>query len=738
MFKSFFARFFGKAEHTATESSVKRNAVIPSDNPICSRENDLFERTSIAETFAQHILSLNAEEGAVASVVGPWGSGKTSFINLVKEKLNASQDNIFVLDFNPWLFSGSDKLVEKFFSELSTTMIYDQNTSLRKTGIAISQYSNRLHNALTIASIFSIPYIDRIIKASADTMKLSKQPNSIDKLREKITGQLEDYKKPVVVIIDDIDRLSPSEILDIFKMVRLTANFPNLRYILAFDRVRIEQVFREMNYEGSDYIDKIVQFQYRLPKLPEHLFKGQIRTEVQKILYSFDPKRSFDDPHWNNVYHGIVEPLFRNMRDVRRYTAAVQCTLTTLGNRVETIDVLVLDAIRIFLPKIFEFLPTAIETLTATPNGQSGRRLLEEVKHAADNTHTVQKKQINKLLEIERQSRVEIVKSMIQHLFPFARRYLPNASHEDLDSTHDKALTDKALKDNRVAHEDVFRLYLECVANPGLVVHYDAKKAFKLMHDRQQLRRFLKPMKLEEALHTISGLMAFEDEFRAKHVMPSIVTCFNLLPEGPKNHDYSSIPFHDLFDPIRSVASALFAVHEANTPAIDGAVTNIWPKLETLSAKLMLIYLVDPKDKPASRKISAKKADELKKLMLDDIERAQPQELAIEINIYQIARYARTQSQSRSQSWDFPDSPELTFAVLWDSHIQTMPEQLTIWKFIIGIFGDESKLKNRISHLLGNRKSLDVWLKPTRIPSSDVDELLDLASDYSKDEFHPE
>lgn len=91
------------------------------DNPIQSVEEDVLEWKPIADEFANYVLNLDASQGLVIGLIGSWGSGKTSFINLAKPKFKSK--NVPVIGFNPWLFSGTDQLVYRFFSELSAEML---------------------------------------------------------------------------------------------------------------------------------------------------------------------------------------------------------------------------------------------------------------------------------------------------------------------------------------------------------------------------------------------------------------------------------------------------------------------------------------------------------------------------------------------------------------------------------------------------------------------------------------
>jgi predicted KAP-like P-loop ATPase len=90
------------------------------DNPIRKLEDDVLGRAKVARSFAEQVISLDVSEGVVVGVLGPWGSGKTSFINLTRAYLEGLA--VVVLDFNPWMFSGAEQLVESFFVEVSAQL----------------------------------------------------------------------------------------------------------------------------------------------------------------------------------------------------------------------------------------------------------------------------------------------------------------------------------------------------------------------------------------------------------------------------------------------------------------------------------------------------------------------------------------------------------------------------------------------------------------------------------------
>ena len=101
----------------------------PIDAPITSSDDDDLGRAPVAHDFAESIRELDASQGLVVGILGPWGHGKSSFINLMREQFE-TEPALTVIDFNPWMFSGSNQLVNFFFTEIGAEL----NVALRTFG----------------------------------------------------------------------------------------------------------------------------------------------------------------------------------------------------------------------------------------------------------------------------------------------------------------------------------------------------------------------------------------------------------------------------------------------------------------------------------------------------------------------------------------------------------------------------------------------------------------------------
>ena len=111
-----------KGMSRAQPPALNESTRIAADTPIRHPEEDVLGRAKLASSFSEQLLSFDLTEGMVVGVLGPWGSGKTSFINLARNRLESA--GVAILDFNPWMFSGTEQIVASFFVELPTAPLH--------------------------------------------------------------------------------------------------------------------------------------------------------------------------------------------------------------------------------------------------------------------------------------------------------------------------------------------------------------------------------------------------------------------------------------------------------------------------------------------------------------------------------------------------------------------------------------------------------------------------------------
>lgn len=655
---------------------------ITADNPITKPEDDALGRAKPAQSFADQILTLDSTEGVVVGVLGPWGAGKTSFVNLARGRLK--QSGVAVLEFNPWMFSGADQLVQAFFIELSAQL--KLRPGFAEIGKLVEDYGETFSGLGWLPLVG--PWIERGRAATKVLAKLlQRRKEGIRASQFKVRQALGKLEKPIVVILDDIDRLTTPEIRDVFKLVRLTANFPKVIYLLAFDRIRVEQALGEQGIPGRDYLEKILQIGIDLPAVPEDVLNSQIFKAIDTALAEVGNPGHFDENVWPDVYVEVIRPLIRNMRDVRRYAAAIRGTVHDLGGQVALVDVLALEAVRVFLPDVFRSMHSAVDGLTSTSDGYGSR---------GDPPHL--KAQIETLIKAAGE-REEIVRNLVQRLFPAAERHVGGSHYGD-------DWKNRWLRERRVAHEDLLRLYLERVMGERLQAFADAENAWARMTDRAALETYLHSLPIERVQDVISSLEAYEDQFGPEHVVPATVVLLNLLANLPERQ-------RGMFDlgTRLIVGRVVYRLVRAlkDPQAVEAAVREILPQVPSLSSKLELITDVGYREGAGHKLVSEGAAKALEKEWRASVRAASLETLAREIELLRTLILTKRDTEADEPALAVPDSPAVTRALLKAARSEVRSQSMgsravrrkprLAWDVLIELFGDEATLRQRIEAL---------------------------------------
>lgn len=655
---------------------------ITADNPITKPEDDALGRTKPAQSFAEQVLTLDSTEGVVVGVLGPWGSGKTSFINLARQRLKDA--GVAVLEFNPWMFSGADQLVQAFFVELSAQLKLRRD--LAEIGKLVEDYGEAFSGLAWLP--LAGPWIERGRAASKLLAKLLQRKKEGVRGRQlKVRDALSKLPNPIVVILDDIDRLTTPEIRDVFKLVRLTANFPQVIYLLAFDRIRVEQALGEQGIPGRDYLEKILQIGIDLPAVPAEVLNSQIFKAIDTALCSIQNPGHFDADVWPDVFMEVVRPLIRNMRDVRRYSAAIHGTVRDLGGRVALVDVLALEATRVFLPDVFRNMHSAVDGLTNTADGYG---------HRGDSPHL--KEQIEALIKAAG-DRGEVVRDLVQRLFPAGERHV-GGSHYGGDWKN------RWLRERRVAHEDVLRFYLERVIGERLQSFADAENVWARMTDRTVLETYLHSLPVERVQDVISSLEAYEDQFGPEHVVPATIVLLNLLPKLPDRQR----GMFDL-DTRLVVGRVVYRLVRAlkDPQAAEAAVREILPHVTSLSAKLELITYVGYREGAGHKLVSEAAANSLEKEWRAAVRASNADQLARETELLRTLLLAKRDAEPDEPALTVPDSEAVTHALLKAARSEVRSQSMgsravrrkprLAWDALIEVCGNEAGLRKRIEAL---------------------------------------
>ncbi len=335
--------------------------MISPDSPISGKSDDKLGRAAFAKALAKTVMDFEGEDSFVVGIHGKWGTGKSSVLNLVVEELKSvSEDKsrtVDVIRFNPWNFSDQHQLVLQFLRQFTAHLRKLENSGIAgiKTLLEnLEQYSAALGPPFETFPI--LKHFNLFRSGIQIVTKAVVGGKDADSLFATVERQLRQMKRKTAVIIDDIDRLSESEIRQVFQLVKLTARFPYVVYILAFDRGAVADALAgSTTASGEEYLEKIVQVSFDLPPIDEQSMTLMINEAIQKVAATY-PSAHFDNVRYGNLFHSGFRRSFKSLRDVRRFINGLEFGFGMIAKEVNGVDFIGVEGLRVFHPKAFDLI----------------------------------------------------------------------------------------------------------------------------------------------------------------------------------------------------------------------------------------------------------------------------------------------------------------------------------------------------------------------------------------------
>jgi type II secretory pathway predicted ATPase ExeA len=309
------------------------------DNPIQTENDDKLNRNNIAKTLVERIQNTVSSDAAFAiGICSEWGQGKTSFLNLIKKKLD--NENRIIVQFNPWLNNDENSIITSFFDELSEEL-KEYNKELSDDLIKYAEILNTTEN--------------NIIERTLNLFKTN-HSNNLRKKFESINHEIKKSGKQIVIFIDDLDRLYEKEILEVLRLIRNSANFTNTIFIAAYDRNYLISALKKANeYRPNFYLEKIFQLEMMLPKFEKYIIANELKTAIKPFLNDKD-KEILEELLKNGYHRRFTYFLFSNIRDINRFVNSFLLSYELLEGEIDLLDLLNLELLRIRYLGIYNLL----------------------------------------------------------------------------------------------------------------------------------------------------------------------------------------------------------------------------------------------------------------------------------------------------------------------------------------------------------------------------------------------
>lgn len=304
--------FFYSHRHEYKRQSPKIYATSASslyfDSPTSS---DLLNRKSYAKLLLDKIYSSfsNQERNYHSFVIHigeHYGQGKTSFLMMLEEEIKSRKVPVVNIHFEPWLCDSEAGIINEFFD----TFRIEVGKYLPRLNGTMQQYVKLL--------LSSIKYESRWLTVSLASLFGCK--STLKTTHDLLRDELMKIDCPIIITIDDVDRLQGKELMMVLKIIRDTADFPNVFYIVAADNIHLKRMLKSLNINNPDeYLKKFFNLEFQLPANENVAFGKLLKMLEGKYQdLGIDEKTSVWYI-WQIRKVAYVREAFPNMRDVYRF-----------------------------------------------------------------------------------------------------------------------------------------------------------------------------------------------------------------------------------------------------------------------------------------------------------------------------------------------------------------------------------------------------------------------------------
>lgn len=371
-----------------------------SDSFDINSDNDTLSREHIASKIANVINETYPKKSFAIGVIGEWGYGKTTFIEFIFKRLNElhGETKNVIIKFHPWKPNDKPEIIREFYSQLISE---------------VEKFDSKLSRSIAL-------YADRLVGGGSENVgiiksiiaNISGNNNSIEYYFKAVENAIESSGRKFIIYIDDLDRLSGEEILEVLKIIRGTAELPNFFFIGGFDVSYVKDVLVKSNsiaHEHS-FLRKIFQLEFILPPIT----KNNIIERVEEIVNNdnvLKPHSKNITSTFNNLFDVSVAKAFarvngesfnyeeivvRTYRDVIRILNSLKISMQIIGKYIVVRDLVIVEVIKNLFPEVYLELSIGkrlFKVVTNTDRDEKGKVSVDEerVKQAVSRVNVSNK-----------------------------------------------------------------------------------------------------------------------------------------------------------------------------------------------------------------------------------------------------------------------------------------------------------------------------------------------------------
>jgi hypothetical protein len=256
-----------------------------SDAPITRPEDDLLGFSPHVDALYQSLNATPMDGPVVVGVYGTWGSGKTSFMELLRQRFGEDA----TVWMNAWAYDRREAvwtalirlLMRKIASKRGLSeKLKDKTLQLSKTAIEVGGGFGAKFATHGLVGGKEVQDILQFLKSDQADPVQELTTTFRDEFESLVDAYLGKSGK-LVVFLDDLDRCTPDTVVEVFQALKLFLTKGRVVYVLGIDPVAITQSLQAKYPQAGEawargFLEKIVDMVYQVPQVDPRSLLGRI------------------------------------------------------------------------------------------------------------------------------------------------------------------------------------------------------------------------------------------------------------------------------------------------------------------------------------------------------------------------------------------------------------------------------------------------------------------------------
>ncbi len=340
--------------------------------------------------------------GIVVSIESPWGFGKSDVVTQTQAFFETLEDGLkpVVVNFNPWTIDPTVPFAPALFSRVSAAL----KSLVADSAGVVDLLGRYIQSAVARREADAAAWWEK-------AMELGDLPaqSATSELLKELQRSLSELNRPLVILIDDVDRLPPLHMYEMLRLVQSLTYLPRTAILLAFDPIYVKKGLEAQRIEQADeYLDRLVQVRVTLPLASEEEINAMLDAELARLPE--EATKAGDESgeeRFNDLYFNCLRFLIRSPRDVKRIFDRLRFSERAVRGEVAFADLFALETLAVVAPKVYAH-------IRSQPEAYIGAAFGEDVAEDA----------MDEMIQTLAPERDNALASVVDDLKPHVRRLL--------------------------------------------------------------------------------------------------------------------------------------------------------------------------------------------------------------------------------------------------------------------------------------------------------------------------